>query len=71
MNFYGTITTKIYSELDLHNSGKVEESFKRFNDKIKQEKSYDDYEWKIILEVIKDFVNQYPNNTMEIIKEEK
>lgn len=40
-------------------------------EKIQQEKSYDDYEWKIIFEVISDFVKEYPNNAMEIIKEEK
>lgn len=39
--------------------------------KIQQEKSYDDYEWRIIFDVIQDFVKQYPNNTMEIINEEK
>ena len=40
-------------------------------DKIKQEKTYDDYQWRLIIEVISDFVKEYPNNTMEIIKEEK
>ena len=38
-------------------------------DKIKQEKSFDDYKWRIIFDVIQDFVKAYPNNTMEIIKE--
>ena len=40
-------------------------------EKIQQEKSYDDYEWRIIFDVIQDFVKEYPNNAMEIIKEEK
>ena len=40
-------------------------------DKIKQEKTYDDYQWRLIIEVISDFVKEYPNNTMEIIKEER
>ena len=34
---------------------------------IKQEKTFDDYKWRIIFDVIQDFVKQYPNNTMEII----
>ena len=40
-------------------------------EKIKQEKTYDDYEWKLIFEVVSDFVKEYPNNAIEIIKEEK
>ena len=39
--------------------------------KIKQEKTFDDYKYKLIFEVFEYFVSQYPNNTMEIIKEEK
>lgn len=38
---------------------------------IKQEKTFDDYKWRIIFDVIQDFVKEYPNNAMEIIKEEK
>lgn len=34
---------------------------------IKQEKTFDDYKWRIIFDVIQDFVKRYPNNTMEII----
>lgn len=40
-------------------------------EKIKQEKTYDDYEWRLIFEVVEYFVKEYPNNTMEIINEEK
>ena len=40
-------------------------------EKIKQEKTFDDYKWRIIFDVIQDFVKEYPNNAMEIIKEEK
>lgn len=44
--------------------------FKGFDlEKIKQVKTHEDYEYKIILEVITDFVKEYPNNTMEIVEE--
>ena len=33
--------------------------------KIKNYKTYDDYEWSLILEVFQDFVKEYPNNTLE------
>ena len=36
---------------------------------IKQEITFDDYKWRIIFDVFKDFIKQYPNNTMEIINE--
>jgi len=35
-------------------------------ERIRQEKTYDDYEWKIIFEVMQDFVKRYPNNVLEI-----
>ena len=38
---------------------------------IKQEKTVDDYKYKLIFEVFEYFVSQYPNNVLEIIKEEK
>ena len=38
-------------------------------DEIKQEKTLDDYKYKLIFEVFEYFVEQYPNNSMEIIKE--
>ena len=45
--------------------------FKNFDlEKIKQTKNYEDYEWNIIFEVFKDFVEQYPNNTLEFVNEE-
>ena len=44
--------------------------FKNFDlEKIKQTKNYEDYEWNIIFEVFKDFVEQYPNNILEIVNE--
>ena len=39
--------------------------------KIKQKTTYDDYEWKIIFEVLQDLVKQHPNNTIEFEPMEK
>lgn len=33
-------------------------------DRIKEQKTYDNYEWNIILEVLQDFVKDYPNNKL-------
>ena len=35
-------------------------------EKIKQEKTLDDYKYKLIFEVFEYFVKQYPNNVLEI-----
>ena len=40
-------------------------------EKIKQEKTFDDYKYKLIFEVFEYFITKYPNNSMEIIKEER
>ena len=34
-------------------------------EKIKLQKSYNDYEFNLILEIFEEFVNEYPNNSME------
>lgn len=34
-------------------------------EKIKTKKTYDNYEWEIILNIVSDFVKKYPNNTLE------
>ena len=36
-------------------------------DKIQRQKTYDDYEWNIILKVLNDFVKDYPNNKLKFI----
>ena len=36
-------------------------------EKINKSKTYDDYEWKIILQTVSDFVKNYPNNTLEFV----
>ena len=33
--------------------------------RIENNKTYDDYEWSLILEVFQDFVKEFPNNTLE------
>lgn len=37
--------------------------------KIAKENTIDDYEWKLIIEVLQDFVKDYPNNTLEFRNE--
>ena len=37
--------------------------------KIKEQKTYEDYEWNLILEVLQDFVTNYPNNTLKFRNE--
>lgn len=39
-------------------------------EKIKDEKTYDDYEWNLIIEILTEFVMKYPNNTLTIFKGE-
>ena len=39
-------------------------------EKIKEEKTYDDYEWNLIIEILTEFVMKYPNNTLTIFKGE-
>lgn len=34
-------------------------------EKIKLQKNYNDYEFNLILEIFEEFVNEYPNNSME------
>ncbi len=34
-------------------------------DKIQARKTYDDYEWGLIVKIMKRFVERYPNNTLE------
>ena len=34
-------------------------------DKIENNKTYDDYEWSLIVKIFNRFVEQYPNNTLE------
>ena len=34
-------------------------------DKIQAQKTYDDYEWGLIVKIMKRFVERYPNNTLE------
>lgn len=36
-------------------------------DKIKEQKTYDDYEWNIILTVLKRFVYEHPNNKLTFV----
>ncbi len=38
-------------------------------EKIKQQKTYDDYEWNIIIKVLQDFINKFPNNKLEFIND--
>ncbi len=38
-------------------------------DVIKQQKTYDNYEWNIIVRVLSRFVEEYPNNTLEFRNE--
>lgn len=55
-----------------NNDKKVKFLFLNFDlEKIKQEKTYDDYEYGIIFKVFNRVVSEYENFTMEIIKEEK
>ena len=55
--------------------GKINKSsnhyvFKNFDlEKIKTEKSYDNYKYNLIIEVFQDFVKGYPNNTLEFIND--
>lgn len=45
--------------------------FKNFNlEKIKNYKSYENYQWNLIIEVIEDFVTKYPNNKLVFINED-
>ena len=45
--------------------------FKNFNiKKINEPQNYENYEWNIIFTIIKRFVQQYPNNTLEFINDE-
>ena len=37
--------------------------------KIKQQKTIDDYKWTLIIEVLQDFVEKYPNNKLEFIND--
>lgn len=39
--------------------------------KIKEQKTYDNYEWNIILKVLDRFVHDYPDNKLTFVKEEK
>lgn len=32
--------------------------------KIKEQKTYEDYQWNLILEVLQDFAAEHPNNTI-------
>ena len=44
--------------------------FKNFDlEKIKNHKTYDDYEFGLIIKVFDRFVNRYPSNTLEFVKE--
>lgn len=36
-------------------------------EKIKLQKTHEDYRWNIIIETLMDFVNEYPNNTIEFV----
>ena len=38
-------------------------------DKIKEQKSYEDYEWGLIFQVLNRFVTNYPNNKMIFIND--
>ena len=38
-------------------------------DKIKEQKSYEDYEWNLIIEVVTEFVEKYPNNKIVFIND--
>lgn len=40
-------------------------------DRIKEQKTYDNYEWNILLEVLQDFVKDYPNNKLTFKTEQK
>ena len=44
--------------------------FKNFDlEKIKIERSYDNYEYNLIIKVFQDFAKGYPNNTLEFIND--
>ena len=46
--------------------------FKNFDlDKIKNHKTYENYEYSLIIKVFERFVSQYPNNTLEYINDEE
>ena len=34
-------------------------------EKIKKQKTTDDYKWHLIIDIMSDFVKEYPNNTLE------
>ena len=45
--------------------------FKNFDlERINNYKNFENYQWNIIFEIIKDFVKDYPNNTLEFINDE-
>ena len=45
-------------------------TFKGFDlEKIKQQKTYDDYEWNKIFKVVLRFGEEYPNNKVEFVEE--
>lgn len=40
-------------------------------DKIKEQKTFDNYKWNIILEVLESFVQKHPNNTLTFVNKTK
>lgn len=53
------------------NQDNIKFIFKNFNlEEIENYKNYDNYEWSIIIRVIRRFVKDYPNNTLEFVNEE-
>ena len=40
-------------------------------EKINLQKTYDDYEWNIILRILNRFISKYPNNKLEFVNDEK
>ena len=40
-------------------------------DKIKEQKSFENYKWNIIIKVISEFVDKYPNNKIVFVYDEK
>ena len=40
-------------------------------ERIKEPKVYDDYEWGLIIKVLKRFVTNYPNNRLEFVNDGK
>lgn len=55
----------LWELLEDYNDESITFIFKNFDlEKIKNYKTHDDYEWKIVLETFQDFITKFPNNKL-------